>query len=110
MNPKPCAHSRRFGGISVLALAALFTGSAIAGPQEVSGPGVDPDCFAPRDGSVNYLQYPAKEGLFRIALVHGYVGNTWRIQMVQTAKAYVEEPDVKPDVAERRRAATRSAG
>jgi ribose transport system substrate-binding protein len=90
----------RFGGISVLALALSFSGSAIAGPQEVSGPGADPQCFAPRDANVKYLQYPAKEGPFRVALVNGYVGNTWRIQMVQTAKAYVEEPDVKPDIAE----------
>jgi ribose transport system substrate-binding protein len=90
----------RFGGISVLALALSFSGSAIAGPQEVSGPGADPQCFAPRDANVKYLQYPAKQGPFRVALVNGYVGNTWRIQMVQTAKAYVEEPDVKPDIAE----------
>jgi ribose transport system substrate-binding protein len=90
----------RFGGFFALALAALFASSAIAGPQEVSGPGVDPKCFAPRDANVKYLQYPAKKGPFRIALVNGYVGNTWRIQMVQTAKAYVEQPDVKPDVAQ----------
>jgi ribose transport system substrate-binding protein len=97
---KSRALSNRLGGISALAFVAFFAGSAIAGPQEVSGPGADPECFAPRDDSVKYLQYPAKEGPFRIALVNGYVGNTWRIQMVQTAKAYVEEPDVKPDVAE----------
>jgi ribose transport system substrate-binding protein len=87
-------------GISVLALAALVAGSAAAGPKDVNGPGVDPSCFAPRDAKVKYLQYPAKKGQLRVALVNGYVGNTWRIQMVQTAKAYVDEPDVKPDVAE----------
>jgi ribose transport system substrate-binding protein len=90
----------RFVGISALAVAALVASNAIAGPQEVSGPGADPKCFAPRDANVKYLQYPAKTGPFRIALVNGYVGNTWRIQMVQTAKAYVEQPDVKPDVAQ----------
>jgi ribose transport system substrate-binding protein len=100
VDPKLRVLSNRFGGIPALALAALFAGSAIAGPQEVSGPGADPQCFVPRDAGVKYLQYPAKEGPFRVALVNGYVGNTWRIQMVQTAKAYVEEPDVKPDVAE----------
>jgi ribose transport system substrate-binding protein len=94
------ARADRFVGISALALATLFVGSAIAGPQEVGGPGADPKCFAPRDAKVKYLQYPAKTGPFRIALVNGYVGNTWRIQMVQTAKAYVEQPDVKPDVAQ----------
>jgi ribose transport system substrate-binding protein len=93
------ARAARIGGIAALALA-LCAGSAVAGPQEVSGPGADPTCFAPRDAHVKYLQYPAKQGPFRIALVNGYVGNTWRIQMVQTAKAYVEQPDVKPDVAQ----------
>jgi ribose transport system substrate-binding protein len=87
-------------GISLLALMGFFTGNVVAGPQEVRGPGVDPACFAPRDANVKYLQYPAKTGRLRLALVNGYVGNTWRIQMVQTAKAYVEQPDVKPDVAE----------
>ena len=100
MDRKSCALSACSGGLSALALAALFAGSAMAGPQEVSGPGSDPTCFAPRDAEVKYLKYPAKEGPLRIALVNGYVGNTWRIQMVQTAKAYVEQPDVKPDVAE----------
>jgi len=81
-------------------MAVSFASSAMAGPETVSGPGFDPACFAPRDASVKYLKYPAKEGPLRIALVNGYVGNTWRIQMVQTAKAYVEQPDVKPDIAE----------
>jgi ribose transport system substrate-binding protein len=100
VNTKLRALASRLDGISTLALAVFFTGSAVAGPQDVSGPGVDPACFAPRDASVKYLQYPAKKGRLRLALVNGYVGNTWRIQMVQTAKAYLEQPDVKPDVSE----------
>jgi ribose transport system substrate-binding protein len=97
---KTRALAERFSVLSALTLAALFAGSAMAGPKEVKGPGFDPGCFAPRDSGVKYLQYPAKKGPFRIALVNGYVGNTWRIQMVQTAKAFVELPDVKPDVAQ----------
>jgi ribose transport system substrate-binding protein len=100
VNSKLHALTNRFGGISALVLATFFVGSAAAGPKEVSGPGADPACFAPRDSHVKYLQYPAKAGKLRVALVNGYVGNTWRIQMVQTAKAYVEEPDVKSDLAE----------
>lgn len=92
--------AERLGGLSAFAFAAFFATSTMAGPQEVSGPGVDPQCFAPRDASVKFLKYPAKTGPFKIALVNGYVGNTWRIQMVQTAKAYAELPDVKPDIAE----------
>jgi ribose transport system substrate-binding protein len=79
--------AERLGGLSAFAFAAFFATSTMAGPQEVSGPGVDPQCFAPREASVKFLKYPAKTGPFKIALVNGYVGNTWRIQMVQTAKA-----------------------
>jgi ribose transport system substrate-binding protein len=94
------ALSNRLGGISAFALAAFFVSGAVAGPKEVSGPGADPACFAPRDAIVKYLRYPGKKGPLRVALINGYVGNTWRIQMVQTGKAYAEEPDVKPDIAE----------
>jgi ribose transport system substrate-binding protein len=94
------ALANRVAGVSALAVAALFAGGAIAGPESVSGPGVNPQCFTPRDSGVKFLKYPAKTGPLRVALVNGYVGNTWRIQMVQTAKAYMELPDVKPDVAE----------
>jgi len=93
------ALAERFSALCAVALGASVAVSAIAGPEEVKGPGFDPGCFAPRDSSVKYLKYPTKKGPFKIALVNGYVGNAWRIQMVQTAKAYVELPDVKPDVA-----------
>jgi ribose transport system substrate-binding protein len=100
VNTKMRELANSFSGISALTLATLLAGAALAGPKEVSGPGADPACFAPRDAKVKYLQYPGKKGPLRVALVNGYVGNTWRIQMVQTAKAYVGQPDVKPDVAE----------
>ena len=35
-----------------------------------------------------FFQWPKKQGPYRIALVNGFVGNTWRIQMIKTAKAY----------------------
>jgi len=92
--------SERLGGFSAFAFSAFFATSAIAGPTQVSGPGVDPQCFAPRDANVKFLKYPAKTGPLKIAVVNGYVGNTWRIQMVQTAKAYAELPDVKSDIAQ----------
>ena len=46
------------------------------------------------------MQWPAKEGPYRIAVVNGFVGNTWRIQMIKTAKAYAEDPAVKDKIAE----------
>jgi ribose transport system substrate-binding protein len=94
------AFARRFRGVSALTLSLFFTAGAMAGPEQVKGPGADPGCFAPRDSAVKYLKYAAKKTPLRMALVNGYVGNAWRIQMVQTAKAYAEMPDVKRDVAE----------
>jgi ribose transport system substrate-binding protein len=46
------------------------------------------------------MQWPAKEGPYKIAVVNGFVGNTWRIQMVKTAKAYAEDPSIKDSIAE----------
>lgn len=79
-----------------LTAGILAAGTAVAAPKVVPGPGADPACFKPWDASTTYLQWPAKTGPYRVALVNGFVGNTWRIQMIQTAKALVEKPDVKP--------------
>ena len=51
-----------------------------------------PPCFKPWSNETAYLQWPAKEGPYKIAIVNGFVGNTWRIQMIKTAKAYAEDP------------------
>ncbi|GHC60243.1 sugar ABC transporter substrate-binding protein [Neogemmobacter tilapiae] len=82
-------------------LSALWMPMAVwAGPEVVSGPGAEPECFAPWSAETKYLQWPAKEGPYRIALVNGFVGNTWRIQMVKTAKAFAEDPAMKGKIAE----------
>ncbi len=79
----------------------LLAGTALAaGPKIVAGPSADPQCFKPWDAQTKFFQWPAKQGPYRIALVNGYVGNTWRIQMIKTAKAYAELPDVKKDIKE----------
>jgi ribose transport system substrate-binding protein len=70
------------------------------GPAVVNGPGEDPDCFKPWSAETKYFQWPAKPGPYRVALANGFVGNTWRIQMIKTAKAYAESPEVKPHLKE----------
>jgi ribose transport system substrate-binding protein len=70
------------------------------GPKVVPGPGYMPECFAPWDKDTKFLQWPARKPPFRIALVNGYVGNAWRIQMVKTAKAYAKDPSVAPLIKE----------
>ncbi|MGP1395706.1 MAG: sugar ABC transporter substrate-binding protein [Inquilinaceae bacterium] len=84
----------------VAAGVAAFSGIAKAEPAVVSGPGHNPECFAPWSADTAYLQWDGREPPYRIALVNGFVGNTWRIQMVQTAKAYVETPEIAPLIEE----------
>ena len=66
----------------------------------MSGPGANPECFAPWDADTKYMQWSAKEGPYKIAVVNGFVGNGWRIQMIKTAKAFAEDPSMKDKIAE----------
>ena len=84
-----------------LALAGLLMSSAAwAGPKVVSGPGADPRCFKPWSDKTKFFQWEKKPGPYRIALVNGFVGNTWRIQMIKTAKAFAETPGIKENIKE----------
>ena len=87
-----------------LALASLVCGvshaALAAGFQVVAGPSADPQCFAPWTPDTKFFQWPAKPGPYRIALANGFIANTWRIQMIQTAKAYAAQPDVAKDIKE----------
>ena len=76
--------------------AALGASSAdAAGPKIVSGPSADAGCFVPWTDKTKFFQYGKKPGPYRVALANGFIGNTWRIQMIKTAKAYAEQPEVK---------------
>jgi len=70
------------------------------GPQVVPGPGYMPECFAPWSETTKFFQWPARKPPFRVALVNGYVGNAWRIQMVKTAKAFAKDPAIAPLIKE----------
>src|SRR5271166_5212036 len=76
------------------AACALAAPAYAAGPQIVAGPSSDPQCFAPWTEKTKFFKWPAKKPPYRIALANGYIANTWRIQMIQTAKAYAAQPDV----------------
>ena len=89
------------GRVAALTLAgALLSTTAWAGPKVVSGPGVDPQCFKPWSDKTKFLQWEKRPGPYKIALANGFVGNTWRIQMIKTAKAFAEEPDIKKYIKE----------
>jgi ribose transport system substrate-binding protein len=79
------------------ALSLLFsvtTTALAAGPDIVAGPSSDPNCYVPWSAQTKFFKYPAKPGPYRIALANGFIANTWRIQMIKTAKAYAAQPAV----------------
>ena len=79
----------------VTAIGLLAAGMALAAPPKVvTAANSDPQCFAPWAPTTKLFQYPAKKGPYRIALANGYIANTWRIQMIKTAKAYAAQPEV----------------
>ena len=80
-----------------LQLALLLgagTAALAAPPKVVTTANSDPQCFAPWSTTTKLFQYPAKKGPYRVALANGYIANTWRIQMIKTAKAYAAQPEV----------------
>ncbi len=92
---------RKMRLLAALAVStALSTGAALAGPEVVEGPGFMPECFAPWSADTKYFQWEAKEPPYKIALVNGFVGNIWRIQMIQTAKAFAEQDEIAPLIEE----------
>ncbi len=88
--------SRRLArfGATLLASCAFSVAAFAAGPEIVSGPSAEPECYVPWTADTKFFQFPAKAGPYRIALANGYIANTWRIQMIKTAKAYADQPDV----------------
>ena len=78
----------------------LSAGMAFAGPEMVSGPGAEPECFAPWSADTKYMKWEAKDGPYKLAVVNGFVGNGWRIQMIKTAKAFAEDPAMKDKISE----------
>lgn len=82
------------GGIVAATAFVMLNSSALAEPEIVTGPSAEPDCFAPWAADTQFFKFPKKEGPYRVALANGYIANTWRIQMVQTAKAYAAQPEV----------------
>ncbi len=89
-----------------IVLAAVAVGVALgapvahAGPKVVKGPGADPGCFVPWNAKTKFFQWKARKGPFRVAVVNGFVGNSWRIQMIKTAKAFAKDKSVASKISE----------
>src|SRR4029077_7251682 len=82
------------GGIVAAAAFTMLGSTAMAAPEIVKGPAAEPEGFVPWTAEAKFFKFPKKEGPYRIALANGYIANTWRIQMIQTAKAYAAQADV----------------
>ncbi|MEO6395950.1 MAG: substrate-binding domain-containing protein [Devosia sp.] len=94
-------HFVRFAtAAAVGVLMALAMPAMAAGPEIVAGPSADAECFKPLSADTKYFKWAPKPGPYRIALVNGFIANDWRVQMIQVAKAYAEQPDVAKDIKE----------
>src|SRR5271170_3008315 len=79
--------------ISVFALARSGTPARAADTTSS-------DCFKPFSPQTKTLQFKAKKPPYRVALANGYIGNTWRIEMIKCLQAYAEDPEIKPLIKE----------
>lgn len=76
-----------------LAFALVLGASLVATQTQAAGPNPNPDCFRPWTADTPLISYPAKEPPYKIALVNGFAGNDWRIQMIQSTKAWAARPE-----------------
>ncbi len=88
------------GSFAAAFAIVMLSSTAMAEPEIVSGPAAEPDCFAAWTPETKFFKFPAKAGPYRVAFANGYVANTWRIQMIKTAKAYAEQAGVKEKLKE----------
>ncbi|TLU73096.1 substrate-binding domain-containing protein [Lichenicoccus roseus] len=83
--------------------ACLLAGAMLAsGAMPANAATYDPQCFRAAAAAGATVQLPAKHGPYRIAFANGFIGNGWRVQMIQTLRAYAAQPDVAKQIKELR--------
>jgi ribose transport system substrate-binding protein len=89
------------GAISVASPAAAHTTPSSRQATYQTDTTYDPEaCFQAATTNDKMVSFPAKEGPYTIGLSNSFIGNAWRTQMIQMAKAWAELPDVKPMIKE----------
>ncbi|MEP0521884.1 MAG: sugar ABC transporter substrate-binding protein [Hyphomicrobiales bacterium] len=78
---------------STMLLAGIGFTSTIASAAETHRP----ECFAPAPGT-STKSYDAKDGPYKLAFVNGFAGNDWRIQAIQSAKAWSNRSENKEKI------------
>lgn len=75
-------------------MAATQVGTAAAS-------GFDPAvCFRAAANNDKMVSFKAKIGPYKIGISNSFIGNAWRTQMIQMAKAYAETPEIKAMIKE----------
>jgi ribose transport system substrate-binding protein len=87
-------------GIRAVCGAAILAVAVAGGPAQAAKANPDPACFKPDPRSESMISYPERPGPYRLALVNGFAGNSWRIQMIQSLKAWAARPENAADIAE----------
>ncbi len=97
---KATTASRRSG----LLFSTLAVGLACGVPGAVQAADAsNAQCFSPAENNTaGTVSMPAKKGPYRIAFANGFIGNAWRVQMLQTLKAYAAQPEVAAQIKELR--------
>jgi ribose transport system substrate-binding protein len=80
-------------------VAALVAGLSVT---SVTAETYMPNCYIPAEGNEKIIQYEAKEGPYRVALVNGHTGIPWREQMIQSVRAWADRPENKETIGELR--------
>jgi len=57
-------------------------------------------CFRPATNNDKTVSYKAKTGPYKIGISNSFIGNAWRTQMIQMAKAYADTPEIKAMIKE----------
>ena len=90
-----CKHWRHIGSsICLLGMAKL------PALKSSPGPALIPIVSSRGQPTPSTSSGPPKRRPYRIALANGFIANDWRVQMIQVAKAYAEQPDVAEDIKE----------
>ncbi|BCZ85589.1 hypothetical protein PTKU64_92640 (plasmid) [Paraburkholderia terrae] len=75
--------------LAALLVYATMAASSAAQPAETFLPA----CYKPAPGDNRLIQYPARSGPYRMALVNGYTGIPWRAQMIEETRAWAARPE-----------------
>ena len=84
----------------VVATVGLIICSVVLVSSAVATETYFPECFTPESSDTKVIQFEARKGPYKLAFVNGFVGNDWRMQAIQSCKAWAARPENKKDIKE----------